>query len=83
VGTRLDFASFSTLVNAERHEIRLGGGAVTEFKLSGLDSCEARSIQADPDYESDLGPMATRVVCSGGPRKAAAPFTISWTLSYR
>src|SRR6267154_1411931 len=64
-GIRLDFASFSTLVNAERLKVRLGGGAVTEFKLSGLDSCEAKSIQADPDYESDLGPMATRIVCSG------------------
>jgi hypothetical protein len=82
-GTRLDFASFSTLVNAERHTVRFGGGAVTEFKLSGLDSCEAESIHADPDYESDLGPMATRVVCSGGPRKTNGPFTISWSLAYR
>jgi hypothetical protein len=82
-GTRLDFASFSTLVKAERNRVRLGGGAVTEFKLSGLDSCEAKSIQADPDYESDLGPMATRIICSGGPRKTDGPFTISWSLSYR
>ena len=82
-GTRLDFASFSTLVNAERLRVRLGGGAVTEFKLSGLDSCEAASIQADIDYESDLGPMATRVVCTAGPHTADGPFTISWSLSYR
>jgi hypothetical protein len=82
-GTRLDFASFSTLVDAERLKVRLGGGAVTEFKLSGLDSCEAKSLHADPDYESDLGPMATGVVCSGGPRKTDGPFTIGWSLSYR
>lgn len=81
-GIRLDFASFSRLLSAEPLRVRLDG-AVTEFKLSGLDSCAAKSIHADPDYESDLGPMATRVICSGGPRKTDAPFTIGWSLSYK
>ncbi|HEY0801155.1 MAG TPA: hypothetical protein VGD54_09940, partial [Steroidobacteraceae bacterium] len=81
-GIRLDFASFAHVLSAERLEVRLAG-AVTEFKLSGLDSCKAESIHADPEYESDLGPMATRIVCSGGPRKANTPFTIGWSLSYQ
>lgn len=67
---RLDFASFKD-------------GPVTEFKASGLASCQADQIDQNPDYESDLGPMNSRVICNDGPRKATEPFTIGWTITYR
>jgi len=81
-GIRLDFASFSHLLNNTPLSVHLSG-AITDFRVEGLDACVAESIQDDPDYESDVGPMITRVVCRGGPRKTSAPFIVSWSLTYR
>jgi hypothetical protein len=79
---RLDFASFSRLLANSSLSVHLSG-AITDFRVEGLDACDAKSIQDDPDYESDVGPMITRVVCAGGPRKANAPFMISWSITYQ
>jgi len=79
---RLDFASFSHLLTNTPLSVHLSG-AITDFRVEGLDACVAESIQDDPDYESDVGPMITRVVCRGSPRKASAPFIVSWSLTYQ
>jgi hypothetical protein len=79
---RLDFASFSRLLSNTPLDVHLSG-AITDFKVEGMDACVAESIQDEPEYESDLGPFITRIVCSGGPRKANSPFTISWSLTYQ
>jgi len=79
---RLDFASFSRLLSNSPLGVHLSG-AITDFRVEGIDACVAESIQDEPDYESDLGPFITRIVCTSGPRKANSPFTISWSLTYR
>lgn len=79
---RLDFAGFSAGAVAEGTAVRFGDGAVTGFAVTGLDGCTARALDQDHDYESDTGAMTSLVICTSAARTVAAPFTISWTLSY-
>jgi hypothetical protein len=81
-GIELDFGSFSELAGSTARVIRFSGGALDGFKVTGLEGCQATAIQDDPDFESDEGPMRSKVVCSGGARTAREPFTISWTISF-
>jgi hypothetical protein len=81
-GIELDFGSFSDLSVVGKDSVTFNGGAIDEFKASGFDGCQAQAIHDDPEFESDEGPMATKVVCTKGPGIAREPFTISWTLTY-
>jgi hypothetical protein len=81
-GFELDFGSFSELARSTTRAVRFTGGALDEFKVTGLEECQATAIQDDPDFESDEGPMRSKVVCSGGARTVREPFTISWTITY-
>jgi hypothetical protein len=81
-GIELDFGSFSELAGSTARAVRFRGGALEGFKVTGLDGCQATAIQDDPDFESDEGPMRSKVVCSGGTRTVSEPFTISWTITF-
>jgi hypothetical protein len=81
-GTELDFGSFSRLAGAAGRRAQFNDGAVTSFEVSGLEGCQASTIENDPDFESDEGAMRAKVVCASGVRTVRAPFAISWTLSF-
>jgi hypothetical protein len=81
-GIELDFGSFSELTGSTARAARFSGGAIDEFKVTGIEGCQAAAIQDDPDFESDEGPMKSKVVCSGGARTVRKPFTIGWTITY-
>ena len=78
----LDLGSFSELAGGTARVIRFSGGALDEFKVTGLEGCQGTAIQDDPDFESDEGPMRSKVVCSGGARTVREPFTIGWTIAF-
>jgi len=81
-GIEFDFGSFSELAGSTARAVRFRGGAIDEFKVTGVEGCQATALQDDPDFESDEGPMQSKVVCSGGARTVREPFTISWTITY-
>lgn len=91
--TELDFGTFSRLVDAVDPAARaaqktgrrfdFSDGAIRSFELSGLAGCQAAPIEDDPDFESDEGAMRAKVVCTSGASTVRAPFTVSWTLSFR
>jgi hypothetical protein len=81
-GIELDFGSFSQLSRASGRRVDLKGD-VTSFEVSGLDGCQATAIENDPDFESDEGPMLTKVVCHSAGRTVTAPFTIAWSLVFQ
>jgi hypothetical protein len=82
-GVRVEFAGFSTDPRTSGTTTVFGSGTVTSFHVSGLQTCQARSLDRDPAYESDTGPMTSLVVCSSGPATLNGPLTISWSISYR
>jgi hypothetical protein len=81
-GIELDLGSFSELAGSTARAVRFSGGALDGFKVTGLEGCQATAIKDDPDFESDEGPMRSKVVCSGGTRTVREPFTISWTITF-
>ena len=81
-GTELDFGSFSRLAGAAGRRAQFNDGAVTSFEVSGLEGCQASTIENDADFESDEGAMRAKVVCTSGARTVRAPFAISWTLGF-
>jgi hypothetical protein len=80
---RMEFAGFSTNAKIANNTTVFGSGAVTSFQVNGLDTCEARALDRDHDYESDTGPMTSLVVCSSGSSTVKGPLTITWSISYR
>ncbi len=80
---RMEFASFSTNAKISDNTTAFGDGAVTSFRMTGLDSCQARALNREHDYESDTGPMTSLVVCSSGPSTLKGPLTITWSIAYR
>ena len=81
--TELDFGTFSQFAHMVGRRTQFSDGAVSSFDVSGLKGCQGSAIENDPDFESDEGAMRAKVVCTTGSRKVRAPFTISWTLSFR
>ena len=81
-GIELDFGTFSQLSHAAGNRALFDGGAVGEFEVSGLAGCQATAIQDDPDFESDEGPMAAKVICTSPAKSVSGPFTIGWTLTF-
>ena len=79
---RMEFAGFSTNANISNNTTVFGNGTVTSFQVNGLDTCEARALDRDHDYESDTGPMTSLVVCSSGSSTVKGPLTITWSISY-
>jgi hypothetical protein len=80
---RMEFAAFSTDPKVSNNTTVFGSGAITSFEVNGLDTCQARAIDRDHDYESDTGAMTSLVVCSSGPSTIKGPLTITWSMSYR
>jgi hypothetical protein len=78
----LEFAGFSQIAGTSGTLTRLSGGAATEFKVEGLDGCEASTINNLPDYRSDTGAMTSLIRCQSGAKLLDKPFTISWRLKY-
>jgi hypothetical protein len=79
----LDFGSFSYLAAAGDNTVSFKDGAVREFRVVGMDECHASRLQNDPDFETDEGPMRTKVICTLGPRLVQSPLTLGWTITYR
>jgi hypothetical protein len=82
-GVRMEFAGFSTGPKTSGTTTVFGNGTVTSFQVSGLNTCQARSLDRDHDYESDTGAMTSLVVCWSGPSTINGPQTIAWSMSYR
>jgi hypothetical protein len=80
---RMEFASFSSNPKTSGTTIAFGTGAVTSFRVSGLQTCLATALDRDHDYESDTGAMTSLVTCSSGPSTIKGPVTITWSISYR
>jgi len=80
---RMEFAGFSTNARTSDTTTVFANGAVTSFQVHGLDTCQARALDRDHDYESDGGAMTSLVVCSSGSFTAKEPLTITWSILYR
>jgi hypothetical protein len=80
---RMEFAGFSTNAKTSNNMTVFGSGAVTSFQVNGLDTCQARALDRDHDYESDTGAMTSLVICSSGSSTIKGPMTITWSISYR
>jgi hypothetical protein len=80
---QLEYASFSSAPRTDGAVTQFGAGAVTAFKVEGLDRCTSRALSQEHDYESDSGPMTALVVCTAGPARLERPLTIIWSLDYR
>jgi hypothetical protein len=80
---RMEFASFSTDAKISDTTTTFGDGAVTSFRMSGLDSCQVRALNREHDYESDTGAMTSLVACSSGSSTMTGPLTLAWSISYR
>ena len=82
-GTELDFGTFSQLERAAGHRILFKDGAISAFEVSGLKDCQAAALDNDPDFESDDGAMTAKVVCTSPAQTVRAPFTVSWTITFK
>jgi hypothetical protein len=78
----LEFAGFSTIGAVTGNTIGLVDGAATEFKVEGLDGCQANNIDNLPDYRADIGPMRSLIRCQSGTKTLDRPFSIKWRLKY-
>ncbi len=66
---RMEFAGFSTNATTADTTTAFGSGAVTSFQVKGLDTCQARALDRDHDYESDTGAMTSSSSARAGPRR--------------
>jgi hypothetical protein len=80
---RMEFAGFSTDARTSTTTTTFGSGAVTSFQVTGLETCQARALDRERDYESDTGAMTSLVTCSSGPSTLKGPLTLTWSISYR
>jgi hypothetical protein len=58
-------------------------GAVERFAVTGLPNCVSSATNGERDYQTNIGAMESKVVCSSGPRQISRPFTISWDIKYK
>ncbi len=79
---RLEFASFSDDANLDGKHAQFGQGAVSDFRVEGLDECQATRVNGEPPYQTPVGPLITRIACESGAHQVDEPFTIEWTLEY-
>jgi hypothetical protein len=77
------FGTFSQAPTTRAGVTTFGAGAVERFGVTGLPNCVSSPVGSDRDYHTNIGPMASKVVCRSGPRQTARPFTISWELTYK
>ncbi|MES2337960.1 MAG: hypothetical protein V4537_07695 [Pseudomonadota bacterium] len=82
-GITLAFGTFSGRPVTQGAATRFGAGAVRSFTTTGLPQCQATPAATDAEYHAAGGAMTTKLVCSAGARKVAAPFTVGWTLRYK
>lgn len=79
----LDFASFSEQGVLDGRSVRFGKGAVTNFRVNGLSSCQLDRIGGDDRFKAPYGPMHSLVSCALPAFTLKSPLIISWTLTYR
>lgn len=79
----MEFAVYSGAPVRSGRRFVYGDGVVREFRVAGLDDCQAASVDGARDYQTPTGPLRSRVRCVSGPRVLDAPFTISWSLTYQ
>jgi hypothetical protein len=58
-------------------------GAVERFAVTGLPNCVSSATNGERDYQTNVGAMESKVVCTSGPRQISRPFTISWDIKYK
>ena len=79
----LEFASFSDQATVDGNTVRFKDGDVTEYEVSGLQSCKAEPTKGNPLYQAPYGPMKTLVSCATGKFSMTQPLVIKWTIRYR
>ncbi|WP_246131754.1 hypothetical protein [Pistricoccus aurantiacus] len=79
----LEFASFSEDATLEGNAVTFDNGEVTEFTVSGLDSCEIHKVDGKLPYQSPVGPFATLITCETGDMTLDKPLELSWSIQYR
>jgi hypothetical protein len=80
---RMEFASFSDNAMTEGTTTSFRAGPITSWSVEGLEKCESKALDRDPQYESDTGAMKSLVTCTSAARKLAGPLAIGWSISYR
>ncbi|WP_210725949.1 hypothetical protein [Modicisalibacter radicis] len=79
---RLEFASFSDDASLDGKHAHFAQGAVSDFRVEGLEQCQATRVDGEPPYQTPVGPLITRIACESGAHEVDGPFTIQWTLEY-
>jgi hypothetical protein len=79
----LEFASFSDQATVDGNTVRFKDGDVTEYEVSGLQSCTAEPTKGNALYQAPYGPMKTLVSCATGKFSMTQPLVIKWTIRYR
>jgi hypothetical protein len=80
----MEFGSYSSQpqLDPPATTVRFGSGDVYEFQVSGLDKCAAQAVAGADPYRTPVGPLQTRVLCTGTARELRGPLTVSWSLKY-
>ena len=79
----MEFATYSDMPVVNGLVTSFGHGAVRRFAERGFQSCSARPIGDDHDYDTPTGAYRNVVSCSNGPFRLSAPVTLGWVLTYQ
>jgi hypothetical protein len=79
----LELASFSEAPSTDGLVTRFGHGAVRDFQVTGLQSCESAAVAGDVRYQTPTGSFASKVRCTRTAFTLQQPLTISWRLRYQ
>ncbi len=77
------FGTFSQIPVTRSGTTVFARGAIDRFTVTGLPNCVSSATNGERDYQTNIGAMESKVVCSSGPRRISQPFTISWDISYK
>jgi len=78
----LAFGSHSGAAVTRGLTTRFGQGAISEFSVQGLDSCESADARQDNRYHTAQGALRTKVLCSKPAFTLREPLTLRWQLRY-
>ena len=79
----LEFASFSDDVTVKGNHVHFNSGYVTDFEVSGMDSCAVEKVTMNELYETPSGAMKTHILCSKERFTMNKPVPIEWVMTYR
>jgi hypothetical protein len=77
------FGTHSGKPGTQRLTTRFGEGAIREYSVQGMNSCESASALEDARYRTGQGPLRSKVNCSKGPFLLGEPLTIRWQIRYQ